>query len=201
VLAGTGPGEAPSLVPLTLDAEMKPSELPAYGRILLDVLTGLWQGRLPDNRAAQQRWRAGLHDRSVLHSRRSQPRRRRRAAGLGHYSQRPRAEQLRHRERRGAQRRRAHRRRRGPVTDHVMIGSTTDDRCSGPWRISTSTVSGARAPRGSTSHTRANSHQRGRLGALIRAHGHPAIGRQHRGAQSPCPPSLISDAFAPRVRL
>jgi glucose-6-phosphate 1-dehydrogenase len=39
-LTGTGPGVAPSLVPLTLSAEMPPPELPAYGRILLDVLCG-----------------------------------------------------------------------------------------------------------------------------------------------------------------
>jgi glucose-6-phosphate 1-dehydrogenase len=39
-LAGTGPGVAPSLVPLTLSAAMDPPELPAYGRILLDVLQG-----------------------------------------------------------------------------------------------------------------------------------------------------------------
>ena len=39
-LAGTGPGVAPSLVPLTLRAELEPPELPAYGRILLDVLHG-----------------------------------------------------------------------------------------------------------------------------------------------------------------
>jgi glucose-6-phosphate 1-dehydrogenase len=39
-LTGTGPGEASSLVPLTLSAEMQPPELPAYGRILLDVLHG-----------------------------------------------------------------------------------------------------------------------------------------------------------------
>jgi glucose-6-phosphate 1-dehydrogenase len=31
---------APSLVPLTLSAEMEPPELSAYGRILLDVLRG-----------------------------------------------------------------------------------------------------------------------------------------------------------------
>jgi glucose-6-phosphate 1-dehydrogenase len=31
---------APSLEPLTLSAEMKPPELPAYSRILLDVLGG-----------------------------------------------------------------------------------------------------------------------------------------------------------------
>jgi glucose-6-phosphate 1-dehydrogenase len=37
-LTGTGPGVTTSLVPLTLTAEMKPPELPAYGRILLDVL-------------------------------------------------------------------------------------------------------------------------------------------------------------------
>jgi glucose-6-phosphate 1-dehydrogenase len=37
-LTGTGPGVAFSLVPLTLSAEMEPPELPAYGRILLDVL-------------------------------------------------------------------------------------------------------------------------------------------------------------------
>ena len=39
-LTGTGPGVALSLVPLTLSAEMEPPELPAYGRILLDVLSG-----------------------------------------------------------------------------------------------------------------------------------------------------------------
>jgi glucose-6-phosphate 1-dehydrogenase len=39
-LTGTGPGGTPSLVPLTLSAEMEPPELPAYGRILLDVLHG-----------------------------------------------------------------------------------------------------------------------------------------------------------------
>ncbi|MBO0705890.1 MAG: glucose-6-phosphate dehydrogenase [Candidatus Dormibacteraeota bacterium] len=39
-LTGTGPGAALSLVPLTLSAEMEPPELPAYGRILLDVLRG-----------------------------------------------------------------------------------------------------------------------------------------------------------------
>jgi glucose-6-phosphate 1-dehydrogenase len=37
-LTGTGPGVAASLVPLALSAEMEPPELPAYGRILLDVL-------------------------------------------------------------------------------------------------------------------------------------------------------------------
>jgi len=39
-LTGTGPGGQPSLVPLTLRAELDPPELPAYGRILLDVLRG-----------------------------------------------------------------------------------------------------------------------------------------------------------------
>jgi glucose-6-phosphate 1-dehydrogenase len=39
-LTGTGPGVALSLVPLTLHAKMEPPELPAYGRILLDVLHG-----------------------------------------------------------------------------------------------------------------------------------------------------------------
>jgi glucose-6-phosphate 1-dehydrogenase len=39
-LTGTGPGAVLSLVPLTLRAEMEPPELPAYGRILLDVLSG-----------------------------------------------------------------------------------------------------------------------------------------------------------------
>jgi len=39
-LTGTGSGAKASLVPLTLSAEMEPPELPAYGRILLDVLTG-----------------------------------------------------------------------------------------------------------------------------------------------------------------
>jgi glucose-6-phosphate 1-dehydrogenase len=37
-LTGTGPSAEMSLVPLTLTAEMEPPELPAYGRILLDVL-------------------------------------------------------------------------------------------------------------------------------------------------------------------
>ena len=39
-LTGTGPGVELQLVPLTLHAEMEPPELPAYGRILLDVLRG-----------------------------------------------------------------------------------------------------------------------------------------------------------------
>jgi glucose-6-phosphate 1-dehydrogenase len=39
-LTGTGPGVALSLAPLTLSAEMEPPDLPAYGRILLDVLRG-----------------------------------------------------------------------------------------------------------------------------------------------------------------
>jgi glucose-6-phosphate 1-dehydrogenase len=39
-LTGVGPAVALSLVPLTLSAEMEPPELPAYGRILLDVLRG-----------------------------------------------------------------------------------------------------------------------------------------------------------------
>jgi glucose-6-phosphate 1-dehydrogenase len=39
-LTGTGPGVALSLAPLTLSAEMEPPDLPAYGRILLDVLSG-----------------------------------------------------------------------------------------------------------------------------------------------------------------
>jgi glucose-6-phosphate 1-dehydrogenase len=39
-LTGTGPAATPSLVPLVLSAEMQPPELPAYGRILLDVLRG-----------------------------------------------------------------------------------------------------------------------------------------------------------------
>jgi glucose-6-phosphate 1-dehydrogenase len=39
-LTGTGPGVELSLVPLTLTAELEPPELPAYGRILLDVLRG-----------------------------------------------------------------------------------------------------------------------------------------------------------------
>lgn len=37
-LTGTGPGAPLTLVPLTLTAVMQPPELPAYGRILLDVL-------------------------------------------------------------------------------------------------------------------------------------------------------------------
>jgi hypothetical protein len=39
-LTGTGPSVALNLVPLTLSAEMEPPELPAYGRILLDVMRG-----------------------------------------------------------------------------------------------------------------------------------------------------------------
>jgi glucose-6-phosphate 1-dehydrogenase len=39
-LSATGPSVASSLVPMTLSAEMEPPELPAYGRILLDVLRG-----------------------------------------------------------------------------------------------------------------------------------------------------------------
>jgi glucose-6-phosphate 1-dehydrogenase len=39
-LTGRGPGVELSLAPLTLSAEMEPPELPAYGRILLDVLGG-----------------------------------------------------------------------------------------------------------------------------------------------------------------
>ncbi len=39
-LTGTGPGETLSLVPLVLSAELQPPELPAYARILLDVLRG-----------------------------------------------------------------------------------------------------------------------------------------------------------------
>jgi glucose-6-phosphate 1-dehydrogenase len=39
-LTGTGPSVPASLVPLTLSAEIDPPELPAYGRILLDVLSG-----------------------------------------------------------------------------------------------------------------------------------------------------------------
>jgi glucose-6-phosphate 1-dehydrogenase len=39
-LTGTGPTVGLSLVPLTLSAEIEPPELPAYGRILLDVLSG-----------------------------------------------------------------------------------------------------------------------------------------------------------------
>ncbi len=39
-LTGSGPGPPLNLVPLTLSAAMAPPELPAYGRILLDVLRG-----------------------------------------------------------------------------------------------------------------------------------------------------------------
>jgi glucose-6-phosphate 1-dehydrogenase len=39
-LTGTGPAATLSLVPLVLSAEIQPPELPAYGRILLDVLRG-----------------------------------------------------------------------------------------------------------------------------------------------------------------
>jgi glucose-6-phosphate 1-dehydrogenase len=39
-LTGRGASVALSLVPLTLTAQMEAPELPAYGRILLDVLSG-----------------------------------------------------------------------------------------------------------------------------------------------------------------
>jgi len=39
-LTGTGPGATLSLVPLVLTADLQPPELPAYARILLDVLGG-----------------------------------------------------------------------------------------------------------------------------------------------------------------
>jgi glucose-6-phosphate 1-dehydrogenase len=39
-LTGTGPDTTLSLVPLVLSAELQPPELPAYARILLDVLAG-----------------------------------------------------------------------------------------------------------------------------------------------------------------
>ncbi|MBV9000831.1 MAG: glucose-6-phosphate dehydrogenase [Solirubrobacterales bacterium] len=39
-LTGTGPSAALNLVPLILSAQMKPPDLPAYARILLDVLNG-----------------------------------------------------------------------------------------------------------------------------------------------------------------
>jgi glucose-6-phosphate 1-dehydrogenase len=39
-LTGTGAGATPSLEPLVLSAELAPPELPAYARILLDVLNG-----------------------------------------------------------------------------------------------------------------------------------------------------------------
>src|SRR5262245_35004917 len=39
-LTGTGSAATVSLVPVTLSAVMEPPELPAYGRILLDVLSG-----------------------------------------------------------------------------------------------------------------------------------------------------------------
>jgi glucose-6-phosphate 1-dehydrogenase len=39
-LTGTGPGAELSLVPLLMSAELQPPELPAYARILLDVLSG-----------------------------------------------------------------------------------------------------------------------------------------------------------------
>jgi glucose-6-phosphate 1-dehydrogenase len=39
-LTGTGPGAELSLVPVTMSAELQPPELPAYGRVLLDVLDG-----------------------------------------------------------------------------------------------------------------------------------------------------------------
>jgi glucose-6-phosphate 1-dehydrogenase len=39
-LTGTGPGATLSLVPVVMSAELEPPELPAYARILLDVLGG-----------------------------------------------------------------------------------------------------------------------------------------------------------------
>lgn len=39
-LTGTGPGPSRGLTPLTLRAELLPAVLPAYGRVLLDVLKG-----------------------------------------------------------------------------------------------------------------------------------------------------------------
>jgi len=39
-LTGGGPGPAFGLTPLTLDARLEPPALPAYGRLLLDVLNG-----------------------------------------------------------------------------------------------------------------------------------------------------------------
>jgi glucose-6-phosphate 1-dehydrogenase len=39
-LTGTGPGATLGLVPLVMSAELQPPELPAYARILLDVLSG-----------------------------------------------------------------------------------------------------------------------------------------------------------------
>src|SRR5262249_2527463 len=39
-LTGTGPGPSLSLVPLVMSADLRPPELPAYARILLDVLAG-----------------------------------------------------------------------------------------------------------------------------------------------------------------
>src|SRR5262249_10433649 len=39
-LTGTGPGATVSLVPLVMSAELQPPELPAYARVLLDVLGG-----------------------------------------------------------------------------------------------------------------------------------------------------------------
>jgi glucose-6-phosphate 1-dehydrogenase len=39
-LTGTGPGATLSLVPLVMSAELQPPELPAYARILLEVLAG-----------------------------------------------------------------------------------------------------------------------------------------------------------------
>jgi len=39
-LTGTGPGPSSGLTPLTLRAALLPPVLPAYGRLLLDVLNG-----------------------------------------------------------------------------------------------------------------------------------------------------------------
>ena len=55
-LTGTGPGEASSLAPLVLGAELQPPELPAYARVLLDVLRGDATLSIRDDEA-EEAWR------------------------------------------------------------------------------------------------------------------------------------------------
>src|SRR5689334_8388828 len=54
-LTGIG-AQAGTLVPLTLDTRLNPPQLPAYGRLLLDVLTGNAALSIRDDEA-EQSWR------------------------------------------------------------------------------------------------------------------------------------------------
>lgn len=56
-LSGSAPGSPPELAPLTLTAPPPASDLPAYGRVLLDVLTG-GRGLSVGPEEAEQAWRA-----------------------------------------------------------------------------------------------------------------------------------------------